>query len=266
MTLEHRYNSEGYAVIATGIPDEILDEAKNAHGPLQPLEYHWNPKGKRVFEAWKTNDAVRTIAHWPYILEVIKTLTGEAAYPFQTINFDKGTNQRLHQDGVHFQTFPRGKMIGVWVALEDMDEENGTLMVVPRSHHAGYFEWQGMGFEKQKVEHQYAAYAKYEDKIENFSMHLNGEETLPARELAKPVVCSKGDAIIWGLELFHGGWPIKDEERTRHSQVTHYFLEGARSGWAPMFSDPTKGDIRQKSMRWFDIAGNRHHWSRQVDA
>src|SRR5262249_3213297 len=34
----------------------------------------------------------------------------------------------------------------------------------------------------------------------------------------------KGHALIWAANLLHGGSPVADPDRTRHSQVTHYFF------------------------------------------
>lgn len=49
----------------------------------------------------------------------------------------------------------------------------------------------------------------------------------------------KGQAVIWAANLLHGGAPQKDRERTRHSQVTHYFFEGCKN-FAPLLSSPSR--------------------------
>src|SRR5204863_8143515 len=41
-------------------------------------------------------------------------------------------------------------------------------------------------------------------------------------------VMRKGQALIWAANLLHGGAPQRDRNRSRHSQVTHYFFEGCR--------------------------------------
>jgi hypothetical protein len=46
----------------------------------------------------------------------------------------------------------------------------------------------------------------------------------------------KGQAMIWAANLLHGGSHQNDEHRTRHSQVTHYFFEGARV-FTPMLTE-----------------------------
>lgn len=237
--LIQKYRDDGYVVFATGLPESVLEKAKKAKGPLQPDEYHWSD-GPRVFEGWKSNRAVRQIAWCKEILEMIETLHSRAV-PFQTINFSKGTNQKLHQDSIHFQTLPLGQMIGVWVALEDMDEDNGTLVVAPGSHKKGFIEWPYPAVEVGK---QYRLYAAYEKMVDT-------DKTVP-------IVCKQGDAILWHPDLLHGGHPIKDESRTRYSQVTHYYTDKAKIGWAPMFSDPERYDFYFKSMRWFDWNGKLH--------
>ena len=47
----------------------------------------------------------------------------------------------------------------------------------------------------------------------------------------------KGRAVIWAANLLHGGARQTDSERTRHSQVTHYFFEGCEN-FAPLLSSP----------------------------
>jgi hypothetical protein len=251
------YEREGFVVIPSGLPDEVLDAARLAAGPLQPAQYHYSD-GPRIFEAWKTSDAVRAVAFAEPVLQAIRELHGTEPRALQTINFRKGSNQPMHQDGIHFQTSPLGRMVGAWCALEDMDERNGTLCYVPGSHRLGYLGWQALWFRRCKVGAQFEQYHAYEARIRTLAEigARRGDFGKPT-----PLVCRKGDVFLWGLELLHGGWPIADPARTRFSQVTHYFLPPVDFGWAPMFSDPGKGVYLKKSMRWFDREGNLHDLS-----
>ena len=65
--------------------------------------------------------------------------------PFQTLNFPVGTSQYPHSDSIHFHTIPAGFMVGVWVALENIDAENGPLVYYPGSHKLPYFSMQDLG-------------------------------------------------------------------------------------------------------------------------
>ena len=250
--VRQQYDRDGYVVIPTGLPEETLRAARDAEGPLQPEGYHWSD-GPRVFEAWKQSQAVRDVSWCPAVLSALEVLHDARCRPFQTINFRKGTNQRLHQDAVHFQTLPLGEIVGVWVAFEPMDEDNGTLCVAPGSHKRGYLCWNRyMGLRKCEVGKQFEEYKSYENMI--------GAAYAPV-----PIICSAGDAVIWGANLLHGGWPIKDDSRTRYSQATHYYTDRARVGWAPMFSNRAAFDFHFKSMRWFDRAGHRHEQHELAD-
>lgn len=253
MSMRDEYAYNGYILIPSGLPEETLDAAKEASGPLQPMGYHSND-GPRIFEAWKTSQAVRDIVFCHEVIETIKFLYDLETEPraLQTINFRKGTDQPLHQDGIHFQTQPLGRMVGAWCALEDMDEKNGTLCYVPGSHRLGYQGWQDLGFVKTNVGCQFEQYRIYENWAEAKAFQMGGK---------KPLICKKGDVFIWGLDLFHGGYPIEDPSRTRYSQVSHYAFADAEFGWAPMFSDPEKGDYLRKTMRHFDREGKLHPWS-----
>ena len=52
----------------------------------------------------------------------------------------------------------------------------------------------------------------------------------------------KGQALVWAANLLHGGTPIQDPSRSRHSQVNHYFFEGCLY-YQPQRSDPFRGRI-----------------------
>lgn len=117
-TIARQYNTEGFAVIPGLIGDDltsrILDDL------IEPLSGR-----NRVQDAWKFSNAVRELAVMPAVLDVLRTLYCREPVPFQTLNFEFGTQQRAHSDTVHFSSLPRRFMCGVWVALEDVDADNG---------------------------------------------------------------------------------------------------------------------------------------------
>ena len=69
------------------------------------------------------------------------------------------------------------------------------------------------------------------------------------------VSTSAGHAPVWAANLAHGGAPIVDGQRTRHSQVTHYFLENC------LYYQPQKSDVFLGRIEWLDkrnIATGEH--------
>ena len=185
---------------------------------------------RRVQDAWKTVTAVRKLAVSPVVLSALKQLFGREPLPFQTLNFPVGTRQRSHSDTVHFNSIPSGFMVGVWVALEDIDEANGPLQYYPGSHKLPEYSMQDFNLAVG-----YSNYHKYEECIDD----LIKEKGLVS-ELG---LVTRGQAIIWHPNLLHGGAEQLDSKRTRHSQVTHYFFSGCQ------YITPMEGSKERPSYR-----------------
>lgn len=270
------YWAQGYTTLMLddvdfeGIKQQINDHLLPASAvPLlaQSSVYQYNDS-PRVFEAWKWCKPVLDLARHPKILELLKYLYGKDAIPFQTINFKKGSDQPLHSDVIHFHTVPERWVAGVWVALEDMDEENGTLQYVPGSHKLPTYDFQDLGleksifldpndpqftfypprevFEKAKLEEEKKheeSYRAYEQFIRDLTKHA----------YKKKLVCKKGTAFVWAANLIHAGYPIKDQSRTRWSQAIHYYFKNCRFYHSTMYGDPSAGDYAEKDLTKKDI-------------
>jgi hypothetical protein len=150
--------------------------------------------------------------------------------PFQTLNFPVGTEQDPHSDAMHFYSDPSGFMCGVWVALEDMDMDNGPLVYYPGSHKLPTPTWpqveEALGIHLERSD-----YPTYEEFLNERGSHYAAYcHQLIERHGLEPSygTIKKGQALLWAPNLLHGGSPQKDRSRTRHSQVTHYFFEGCR--------------------------------------
>ena len=150
--------------------------------------------------------------------------------PFQTLNFPVGTQQPAHADSFAFQSDPPGYMCGVWVALEDMDMDNGTLVYYPGSHKLPMPTWEqiqevmGERPQPEDFEDKQAFLGERQRLYMEYCQHLIEEHQLEPEY----ATIRKGQAMIWSANLLHGGSPQRDPKRTRHSQVTHYFFEGLR--------------------------------------
>jgi hypothetical protein len=241
---------DGFAVL--DFPDEDFDEkAAKIIGALDS-EYNWQAwrshrEPLRVMDAWRSNDEVREIAVNARVLQLLSRLYGRNSIPFQTLNFPVGTEQHYHSDSVHFSSFPERFMCGVWVALEDIDEDNGPLLYYPGSHRLPIYTHEHTGsFAPRCQEH-------YEEMWEALvEVHGLQEQSFCPR---------KGQALIWAANLLHGGAPQKDRDRTRHSQVTHYYFEHC-SYYMPHHSDPMYGIVAFKEItdiRTGQFAPNMYH-------
>ena len=237
--------TKGYAVI--DFPDAAFEHM--AESIKRQLHHHydfdgWRETGHkagislRVQDAWEFNDEVRRIACNEHVLALLGRLYGRPAWPFQTLNFPVGTQQHFHTDSIHFSSSPERFMCGVWVAMEDIDETNGPLMYFPGSHRWPIYTNEHIGrciAELEGTPTQAIYEAMWRDLVQ-----AHGAE-------AQYFHAKKGQALIWAANLMHGGTRQLDPQRTRWSQVTHYFFEDC-AYYTPIMSDPFYGSIAFRTL------------------
>lgn len=138
-------------------------------------------------------------------------------------------------------------MCGVWVALEDIDSNNGPLVYYPGSHALPVFTNEQIGINPDTQANPNSHYPAYEKAWEAIVEALN----------LKPLYfhAKKGQALIWAANLLHGGAAQKDLKRTRYSQVTHYYFEGC-CYYTPLGSVPFLGPIQFREI--VDISTGKH--------
>jgi ectoine hydroxylase-related dioxygenase (phytanoyl-CoA dioxygenase family) len=136
-----KYHEEGYVVVDLNLSDDIINNViKDMYVALDNEKTIYHPEhvtytpSKRIFEEWKNSVNIAKLTINEKLMDTIRLLYNKEPYPFSTINFIKGSNQPLHSDTLHFHSVPQLWMCGVWVALEDVNEGNGTLQIVPGSH------------------------------------------------------------------------------------------------------------------------------------
>jgi ectoine hydroxylase-related dioxygenase (phytanoyl-CoA dioxygenase family) len=231
----------GYAVF--DFPDaKLAERASRIRSTLEPLFAAARKGGERFAgrlapprfqDALDLCDDVAAIARNESLLQLLSRLYGRAAFPFQTLNFDRGSQQHFHNDAVHFHSDPEGFMCGVWVALEDVTAENGPLLYYPGSHR-----WSVYGNEHITSEPRDLLRPASQSVFESLWRELVRVHRAE-KEIFLP---KKGQALIWAAGLLHGGERIDDPSLSRWSQVTHYFFEEC-AYYTPMASHRIVGKI-----------------------
>ncbi|OXJ17342.1 phytanoyl-CoA dioxygenase [Burkholderia sp. HI2500] len=237
-------NRNGYAVI--DFPDPDLDaRIARIRERLTPLfadtglsedgVFH---EAGRIQDAWISDPDVKAIATNPQIRDLLGRLYGRVAFPFQTLNFRVGTQQKLHTDAVHFSSIPQRFMCGVWVALEDIAAEAGPLQLVPGSHNWPMIDnamvgRRGFGVPSESAQLPY-------QKIWDAMVEAKGADI-------KTFQARKGQALIWCANLLHGGSHQIDPAMSRWSQVTHYFFDHCVY-YTPAFSDEYLGRLQLRNL------------------
>jgi hypothetical protein len=190
-------------------------------------------ENNRVQDAWRYLPQVRRLATEPRIKEVLEALYRRRPFPFQTINFRRGSQQPTHSDLAHFDSMPNRFMAGVWVALEDVQPDGGPLHYFPGSHRLPVYWPHELGVSGSRT--------NFDDVYPIYERFLG--DMVTAAGLKKEILqVSKGQVVIWAANMLHGGEPITNPEATRRSQVTHFYFEGCRY-WTPVRSDPPLGRI-----------------------
>ena len=213
------FNDKGYVILKNLISHETIDNI------IQEI-YINNPDNiipGRLTDAWKNFDSIGKLAFDNKILNILENLYNKKPVPFQTLNFYRGTEQKLHSDQIHFCSEPENFMCGLWIAFEDITMEKGPLIYYPGSQK---FEF----YDMQKLNLKVGDYPSYENKIDDI---IKKSKLAPEYGLIK-----KGDAIIWHANLIHGGYK-RIGDLTRMSMVIHYFFENTKY-WTPLFSTPEK--------------------------
>ena len=183
------FNERGVLKVDFGFDPALLDAIVEKVYPWYPQEFRDGlTPVTRVQDAWKMVDESRQLATDSRATAALAELYGRQALPFQTLNFPMGTSQMAHSDTIHFSTIPAGYMAGIWVALEDIDRDNGPLVYYPGSHKLPYYSMQDLGLEPG-----YENYHLYEQRIQELVAEQGFE--------AEYGTASKGEAIIWHANL-----------------------------------------------------------------
>jgi ectoine hydroxylase-related dioxygenase (phytanoyl-CoA dioxygenase family) len=233
--LATEYHDRGYVVVENVFSEDLIEEIKKdmvekGFNPEYPIETFRNDI--RIQDLWTKSAPVQQMAAHPEIIKTLEMLYDREAIPFQTLNFKVGSQQKAHSDTMHFSSLPARYMCGVWVALEDISEDNGPLFYYPGSHKTP--EYNFSHFKQSLGDNTYDNYPEYETFMEELM------EASPYKK--EKFFAKKGDALIWSSNIIHGGSAVNDPNSTRFSQVTHYYFKDCVY-YTPMLSNSVTNEL-----------------------
>ncbi len=144
----------------------------------------------------------------PRIMEYVAALIDDEAVLQQSMLYFKppgGRGQGLHQDQQYITTEP---LVGMWMALEPSDEENGCMTVAPGTHKLGMLAVQAA------------------DTTESF---VAVETAMPSDAVETPLTMSPGDVVFFDGKTVHGSYANRSADRWRRSFICHYVGAHAKS-------------------------------------
>ena len=104
------------------------------------------PRDRAV--GWRVNDphshsaAVRALYLHPEIHRTVGLVLGQRPIAIQSVYFEFGSEQAMHRDPMFVRTSPPSHFVAVWVALDEITEDNGPILAVPGSHRAPWYEFE----------------------------------------------------------------------------------------------------------------------------
>jgi ectoine hydroxylase-related dioxygenase (phytanoyl-CoA dioxygenase family) len=142
----------------------------------------------------------------PALVEVLQAILGPNVKCMQSMFFVKapgGRGQAWHQDEFFIPTRDRS-LCGIWIALDDVDRENGCLWVMPGSHKPGIL---------------WPMDENHDARISGPSRSTYGH---PYREEdAAPVEMKAGSAVFFNGYLMHRSFDNFSANRFRRALVMH---------------------------------------------
>ena len=209
------FNNEGFVVLNRYLSDEKVNAINEEINDLLKTKKVKFRYGNKIMFAINKSKKLKEVGRDNQLMELLSALIGSEVELFQSINFLMGSEQKTHSDSIHMTTYPLGGLLGVWVALEDTDMNNGPLHYYPGSHKLPYYLNSDYDNEGNYYMIGDKDYTQYEKMLE--------EKIIEHKIEKKIFTAKKGDVLIWHANLMHGGEPHIDKERTRKSMVFHYF-------------------------------------------
>ena len=136
---------------------------------------------------------------------VLTALLGSEPFAVQTMLYFKpagARGQALHQDQFYLRVQP-GTCMAAWLALDDCDEENGCLQMVPGS---------------QNWEILCTTAADIQDSFTEITVEL------PADTRSEPLIMKAGDVAFFNGQVVHGSFPNTSQDRFRRALIGHYIM------------------------------------------
>jgi ectoine hydroxylase-related dioxygenase (phytanoyl-CoA dioxygenase family) len=224
--------AHGYVILEQGVDPAVCDRLRAdldgafadgderllMHSPAQedyePLRAGIDSERARVVDVYAFYESARDALFSGPIARFLETIFEDPPLLFQSLTFEKGSQQQMHQDTMFVITSSPLEFAASWIALEDIQPGSGELMYLDGSHRVPEYLFSG------KYKHWNAKRDGPEGEREWRSQLQGNAERMGLQE--RTFLPKKGDVLIWSADLAHGGSPATDPSLTRKSLVGHY--------------------------------------------
>jgi phytanoyl-CoA hydroxylase len=225
---------QGYVVlpnaISTELADQIAKEMQSVHAHSEKFVARTDRRsynlatedvletpGVRILDYYVNSSLARQAIFSQKIARFLHLVFNKGIMAFQSLTFNVGSQQYIHQDGTYVVLSEPIQFAASWIALQDVEEGTGELEYYPGSHRFPDYLFSG----------EFKHWLPSRDGRDQHIEYLRGlhEEAKRRGIQMESFLPKKGDALIWAGDLAHGGRQITKPEATRRSLVTHYCPE-----------------------------------------
>ncbi len=178
--------------------DDASDEARLAAMERIPPETRASLV-RKFMGFTKTHPVLKAVANYQPLRDAVESLAGEPTRVFQSMALVKpprGREKPWHQDHAYFDLPLETRVCGVWIALGEVNEENGAMFMLRGAHKNGPI----VHFKRR-------------------DWQICDTEMAGARPISLPM--QAGDLVIFDAKIPHGT-PTNRTEQQRWALQYHY--------------------------------------------
>jgi len=263
------FHEKGYTIFRNVVPAKLTDTivqemtsvsmhperyvVRSAGKYIDPATVKSLSAGHRVIDIYGVSPAAREAIYQPAVADFLKTLFAEPAIAMQSLCFEYGSQQAIHQDTAYVVSSKPLSLAAAWIALEDVTEGSGELIYYPGSHRFQHFLFGG----------ESKAWRRKKDGDEAHQQFLgNLHEQAKQKDIQiEKFLAKKGDVLIWHADLAHGGAKLT-HNKTRRSLVVHFCPASVKPAYAKQIGNKYF-ELKHESGNLFAA---RHYDLRSMDA
>lgn len=213
---KNRFETEGYLIVERLFKPEEIGEIDDTFMEMSkaPIPNCFDPvmddhstdplkRYPRMLHPHKVSPVAMKYMMDARVFDILHDLYGKEALAAQSMYYFKPPGSRghaLHQDNFYLKVQP-GTCIAAWTAVDDTDEENGAMLVVPQTNRDPL------------------VCPDQADEKESFTKHL---VKVPEGKKAVLAAMGKGDVLFFNGSVIHGSYRNRTRDRFRKAFICHY--------------------------------------------
>lgn len=211
-----QFETEGYLIVQGVFSQDEVEEIRTTFHEISNMTVpgHFEPdwhdqtgdplkRYPRVMHPHRFHPVTKKYMLHAGVFAILQDLYGEEALAAQSMFYFKppgSRGQALHQDNFYLKVEP-GNCIAAWTAIDRCDEENGCMLLVPRTN-----------------THEIVC-PEMSDATESFTTHYvkppKGKQPIAA-------MMEPGDVLFFNGNLIHGSYRNRSKDRFRRAFICHY--------------------------------------------